>query len=446
MGGKNNCCRCVPPPDILIEGMTGGEWVPSLAHPCCWERTYTYDEPQDWILKSDEIIRELRSESTSVVEYFEFRKDPIPLYRVSSSSYGGPEECPTLPSYPFFDCGTWVKAATRTIEILDFAKDRHRYWTKQKDLVIRYSHSIVTCDEDPTVKRFIFQVQQNFWWSFLRQQNYGGGFFGLGSNHGVRSTFSLEPCFGWRYPGTPAAGWNEDTYPPTEDTPWLPPITDPDDAIITSDFVIKTKVYNEIPETDVWAFDDPHTLECWTFCANFDQMIRPTSCIQEAEALTTCDCTISEAQYNIAPTGPGINPFYTCWYCPDETGVGSTYTVLPAILPDCSSNLFLIDILTVSCDGSLAGAGFGLATYNPLFSKPNLFDYICGPACEPLTCASTAFGWHIPDNRVEKCAYPLSSSSATLESQLSFSLDIICNEQKLDVCHNFITLTLDFNL
>ena len=78
------------------------------------------------------ITRNERLEYTSVIEYLEYRQDLIPGYKVATSSYGELEECPVLPSYPFYDCGTWVKAATRTIHELFFGKNRQRFWTKQK--------------------------------------------------------------------------------------------------------------------------------------------------------------------------------------------------------------------------------------------------------------------------------------------------------------------------
>jgi len=442
MGGKNNCCRCVPPPDILIEGMTGGEWVPSISHPCCWARNYTYNEPQDWILKSDEITRNERLEYTSVFEYLEYRQDPIPGYKVATSSYGELEECPVLPSYPFYDCGTWVKAATRTIHELFFGKNRQRFWTKQKDVIITYSHSAIACDEDPDTLKFIVQVKQRFWWSFARQQNALGPFdFAL--NTGYDSSYVLEPCFAFQFPGTPPTGWVNNTYPPTEDVPWIPLIDDPDDWNITEAFVVKTKVYNELPETDIWTVDDPHTLECWSFCGNFDQRINPIDCIQEAEALTPCDYTISEAQHNIAPTGPGINPSYTCGYC-NESG-SWVFSSHPAILPDCSSNSYLIDILTPDCS-DIISVGLKVATHTPMLPKTDLFYYNCGPDCVYLSCADTPLGWSIATNGAEKCSYALSSSNQTLDSQVSFDIDFICERQKSEICHAFITLTLDFNL
>ncbi len=437
------CCGCQAPPDILIEGMTGGEWVQSIDNPCCWYRIYTYDDDQDWVLVSDEIIRENRVEYTSVIEYLEFRRDPAPVYRVAIGSGGIPEDCATLPTYPFIDCGTWVKAATRTIHGLEFQKDRQRFWTKQKDIRINYSHSDIACDEHPDTKKFIVQVKQNFWWSFLPQSNYTG-ISGTG-NDGYDSSVVLEPCFGW-ISGSPPAGFVNSTYPPTESTPWLPPITDPDDATVTLSFVVKTKVYDELPEADIFAVGDEHTLECWSFCADFEQMIRPIDCIQDAVPVETCDCLVSDAQYNIAPTFSPVGSIYTCWYCPDSSGVGQTFTNYPAVTPDCSANSYLIDIVTISCDGDLAAVGLILATHTPLFPKADRLFYNCGPACEALTCASTVFGWHIASNGAEKCSYPVSSSDQTLDSQVSLDLDVICNAQKSDVCHSFITVTLDFNL
>lgn len=435
------CCKCPPPPDILIEGMTAaGPWVASVSHPCCWTRTYNYNDAQPWVLIYDEIVKHERVEYTSVVDYLEFRREPPPLYRVTVSSGGIVEDCPTLPTYPFIDCGTWVKAATRTVHEIYFGKTRNRFWTKQKDITVVYSHSDIACDEHPDTRKYIVQVKQNFWWSSASQQNHPN----LGLNTGYDSSFTLEPCFDWRVGGAPA-GWVNSTYPPTEDTPWQPPIESPDDWIKTLDFVVKTKVYDELPPTDVWSFDDSHTLECWSFCGNFDQMIRPIACIQEEEPLEECSCEVIEDQHNIAPTGPPINPVYACLYCPDSSGVGATQTILPAVVPSCSTNSYLIDILRFVGCASLGVMTAKVATHTPMLPKPHRFKYTCGPDCVGLTCASTIFGWHIFNNGAEKCAHD-EFNGQTLETQVSFDLDLICESYKAAVCHQFITITLDFNL
>jgi|688.fasta_scaffold05862_17 hypothetical protein len=460
MGGKNNCCKiCLPPPNIILPGMTPvGDWYNIGLDLCCWERVYNYNDAQPWVLISDYISWDYRSESTSVVEYLEFRQERQKWYRLALDYYGNPEECPVLPTIPDYDCGTWVPAATRTIEALSFAKERYRYWTKQKNIVVRYGHKDIACDEEPDTRKFIVQIQQNFWWSYLRHQNYNSA---PGVNEGWRSSYILETCFDW-ITSAPSS-WTHDSYPTTEDTPWVPSLSlTADDGIITESFVVKTKVYDEMPESDTWTVSDPHTLECWSFCSGFEQMINPIDCIQEYVPSVTYDCTPTNSQHDIAP------PFtrtpcpsgacnascscYSCVYCPPPACEGcpipsGSITNYPAATIDCSARTFLIDILTISCEYPLTAIpNAGLATYNPLFLNSRKFEYDCGPACVNITCTTVLSGWYYPVTEGERCWYLPPGNGWTAETQVSFDYDIYSTYHTPAICQNFITLNVDYNL
>lgn len=463
MGGKNNCCRgCLPPPDMIIPGMTPtGDWYNIGLDLCCWERVYTYDDAQPWVLVADYISRDYRSESTSVVEYLEFRQERQKFYRLPLSLYGEPEECPVLPTIPDYDCGTWVPAATRTIETLAFAKDRYRYWTKQNNVIVRYAHKDIACDEEPDTRKFIVQIQQNFWWSYLRHQNYNG-IFGIGLNGGYRSSYVLEPCFNWMVSELP--DWTHDSYPTSENTPWQPPLDDftADDGIISSSFVVKTKVYNEMPESDIWTVSDPHILGCWSFCSGFDQLIRPIDCIQEYIPSVTYNCDVTTNHPDIAPPftltpcPPGACnascSCYSCVYCPPPLCEGcpvpsGSITNYPASTIDCSARTYLIDILTVNCEFPLTEIPYaGLARYNPLFLNSRKFKYDCGDPCVNITCTTVLSGWYYPVTESERCWYLPPGNGWTAETQVSFTYDIYSTYNTPAICQNFITLNVDYNL
>jgi len=451
MGKIGKCCCGECPtleelPDISIAGMTpAGDWDNSEGgNICCFERTYEYDEEQEWVFVLEDITLDQRLNATSVVEWLKFKQTPLMYYRLSRVDGGEFEECPTEgDTQPDpIDCGTYVRCALTTDTCVQEYRERTKFWKKQKDVIVRITKGNVSCTETPSEK-WVVQVEQRFWWSQVSA--IWGTAFGYQSRS--RST-TFETCFS----GTMPTGWTN-TSSSSGSLSWSNDLG-PEDGVITEDFVVKTKTYTTLPDLDTFSTADPDPTDCWVICSIFEQDKEDRSCIQTEEVYAIVTCTtdvvenvLLEGFTSIPCTGaianpsapfrviPGVCSRNVCVQCGGVSDdIWNINSVVAGPTIDCEDREYIGYQVTSTCDVCVQVATVTTPTAS--------IEYTCGDACNNGStgdCDTIPFGWYDHFTE-EKCNY----SGGAVASQVSFDFEYINEDRQSDVCHDFIDLILVF--
>jgi hypothetical protein len=454
MKSKNTpgCCDCgtCPTieelPDITIDGMTPtGDWDNTVGgEPCCFQRTYEYDDEQDWVLVLEDITVDRRLNATSVVEWLKFKQTPLMYHRLSRVDGGDFEECPTEgDTQPDpIDCGTYERCAVTTDTCVQEYRERTKFWKKQRDVIVRISKGNVSCTETPQEK-WVVQVEQRFWWSQVSA--IWGTVFGY--NFRSRST-AFETCF----TGTMPTGWTN-TSSSSGSQSWSNDLG-PEDGTITEDLVVKTKTYTTLPVDDTFSAADPDPTDCWVICSIFEQDKEERSCIQTEEIFSVVTCTTEVVEtvlldgftsvpctgtianpsvpFRVAPSVCSRNVCVQCGGAFDN--IWAINSVVPGPTIDCEDREYIGYRVTSTCNVCVQVV--------TLATPSASIDYTCGPACNNGTtgdCSTIPFGWYEHFTE-ERCKY----SGGAVASQLSVDFEFIDEERQSDVCHDFIDITLVF--
>jgi hypothetical protein len=451
MGKIGKCCCVECPtleelPDISIAGMTPtGDWDNSVGgNICCFERTYEYDEEQEWVLALEDITVDRRLNATSVVEWLKFKQTPLMYYRLSRVDGGDFEECPTEgDTQPDpIDCGTYVRCAVTTDECINEYRERTKFWKKQRDVIVRITKGNVSCTATP-VEKWVVQVEQRFWWSQV------SAIWGTAFGYFFRSRNTVfETCFS----GTMPTGWTN-TSSSSGSLSWSNDLG-PEDGTITEDFVVKTKTYTTLPDLDTFSSSDADPTDCWVICSIFEQDKEDRSCIQTEEIFSIVTCTTNVVEnvlldgFTSTPcTGaisnpsapfqvrPGVCSRNVCIQCgggSDDIWAIDSVVAGPTI--DCEDREYIGYRVTSSCDVC--------SNVVTLTTPTASINYTCGPACNDGStgdCDTIPFGWYEHFTE-ERCKY----SGGAVASQLSFDFEYINEERQSDVCHDFIDVILVF--
>jgi hypothetical protein len=451
MGKIGKCCCGECPtleelPDISIAGMTpAGDWDNSVGgNICCFERTYEYDEEQEWVLALEDITVDRRLNATSVVEWLAFKQTPLMYYRLSRVDGGDFEECPTEgDTQPDpIDCGTYVRCAVTTDECINEYRERTKFWKKQRDVIVRITKGNVSCTATP-VEKWVVQVEQRFWWSQVN------AIWGTAFGYFFRSRNTVfETCFS----GTMPTGWTN-TSSSSGSLSWSNDLG-PEDGTITEDFVVKTKTYTTLPDLDTFSSSDADPTDCWVICSIFEQDKEDRSCIQTEEIFSIVTCTTNVVEnvlldgFTSTPcTGaisnpsapfqvrPGVCSRNVCIQCgggSDDIWAIDSVVAGPTI--DCEDREYIGYRVTSSCDVC--------SNVVTLTTPTASINYTCGPACNDGStgdCDTIPFGWYEHFTE-ERCKY----SGGAVASQLSFDFEYINEERQSDVCHDFIDVILVF--
>lgn len=450
MGKIGKCCCVECPtleelPDISIAGMTPtGDWDNSVGgNICCFERTYEYDEEQEWVLALEDITVDRRLNATSVVEWLKFKQTPLMYYRLSRVG-GDFEECPTEgDTQPDpIDCGTYVRCALTTDTCVQEYRERTKFWKKQRDVIVRITKGNVSCTATP-VEKWVVQVEQRFWWSQV------SAIWGTAFGYFFRSRNTVfETCFS----GTMPTGWTN-TSSSSGSLSWSNDLG-PEDGTITEDFVVKTKTYTTLPDLDTFSSSDADPTDCWVICSIFEQDKEDRSCIQTEEIFSIVTCTTNVVEtvlldgFTSTPcTGaisnpsapfqvrPGVCSRNVCIQCgggSDDIWAIDSVVAGPTI--DCEDREYIGYRVTSTCDVCVQVATLTTPTAS--------INYTCGPACNDGStgdCDTIPFGWYEHFTE-ERCKY----SGGAVASQLSFDFEYINEERQSDVCHDFIDVILVF--
>jgi uncharacterized repeat protein (TIGR01451 family) len=451
MGKIGKCCCVECPtleelPDISIAGMTpAGDWDNSEGgNICCFERTYEYDEEQEWVLALEDITVDRRLNATSVVEWLKFKQTPLMYYRLSRVDGGDFEECPTEgDTQPDpIDCGTYVRCAVTTDECINEYRERTKFWKKQRDVIVRITKGNVSCTATP-VEKWVVQVEQRFWWSQV------SAIWGTAFGYFFRSRNTVfETCFSATMP----TGWTN-TSSSSGSLSWSNDLG-PEDGTITEDFVVKTKTYTTLPDLDTFSSSDADPTDCWVICSIFEQDKEDRSCIQTEEIFSIVTCTTNVVEtvlldgFTSTPcTGaisnpsapfqvrPGVCSRNVCIQCgggSDDIWAINSVVAGPTI--DCEDREYIGYRVTSTCDVCVQVATLTTPTAS--------INYTCGPACNDGStgdCDTIPFGWYEHFTE-ERCKY----SGGAVASQLSFDFEYINEERQSDVCHDFIDVILVF--
>jgi uncharacterized repeat protein (TIGR01451 family) len=451
MGKIGKCCCVECPtleelPDISIAGMTPtGDWDNSVGgNICCFERTYEYDEEQEWVLALEDITVDRRLNALSVVEWLKFKQTPLMYYRLSRVDGGDFEECPTEgDTQPDpIDCGTYVRCAVTTDECINEYRERTKFWKKQRDVIVRITKGNVSCTATP-VEKWVVQVEQRFWWSQV------SAIWGTAFGYFFRSRNTVfETCFS----GTMPTGWTN-TSSSSGSLSWSNDLG-PEDGTITEDFVVKTKTYTTLPDLDTFSSSDADPTDCWVICSIFEQDKEDRSCIQTEEIFSIVTCTTNVVEnvlldgFTSTPcTGaisnpsapfqvrPGVCSRNVCIQCgggSDDIWAIDSVVAGPTI--DCEDREYIGYRVTSSCDVC--------SNVVTLTTPTASINYTCGPACNDGStgdCDTIPFGWYEHFTE-ERCKY----SGGAVASQLSFDFEYINEERQSDVCHDFIDVILVF--
>lgn len=426
------CCACgaCPTldelPDIVLTGMTPtGDWTGFGTNICCWERTYTYDDTQDFVLLQEDIIDNYDFNMTSVVEWVRFKRTPYLSYRLGfEPCEGDPESeclepCPEGPQPDPYDCGTYVKVATTTTTRIDQAKTRLRFYIKKRDVRIRITKGNVSCDEN-LLEKWVVQIRYRYW------SRVGSSELTYQST--TRNTV-FETCFSGGMP----TGWGNTS------TSIGSPSYGFESTVDTERFFIKTKTYDELPATDTWLSTDEDSDDCYNICG-FDPNFGPSATLQAYVApvnISTCNPTISAQSLLSGYTlDPCVLPSTTnCSFiqCIDCTTSPPTLSQSAGPTIDCTAASYNRYIVSAnSCTINVAVTAL---------SPSATINYTCDSCFTGLLCADIPEGWY-QGSVGENCKY----IGGAFPSQQSLSLTYTDVEKRDLVTYSWPSLLVDFNL
>lgn len=415
------CCGCPVVedlPDIILPGMTGGSWGNFDGNICCWERTYTYDDTQDFELIYTDIIEDYDLDMTSVVEWLKYKQTPFLNYKLTTG-----EACPEEEVQPDpYDCGTYVKVATTTTQRIEQSKTRHRFFVKKRDIKVRITKGNVSCDET-LLEKWVVSIVYRFW-TRLGFSQWGSG---TGYQSTTRST-TFETCFA----GTMPSGWT-DTSTTSGSASWGTEFTTDTERLF-----VKTKTYTDLPADDTWDAADANSDDCYMLCSFGANSEPPEVVLQAYVAPSYGTCAPSTVSQNVLSGytwDPCVLPSTSncsVLRCLDCDAFPPSYSNSPGPTIDCSARTYdRYYVTSNSCTINTA----------PITPTNAPIEYTCDTCDTTATCAEIPDGW-FQASVGEACKY----TSGTINSQVSLSITLTDVEKRDLVVYEWPSLFVDFNL